>query len=100
MVIISFYGMLNQCPGAPDSRTQMLNIYEMILILNFCCIYVFSSISGHLFNMIIALDFLFSPFFFTRNSLTHLRQNFHMINCMKFYYLYEKIIFICENSQY
>jgi len=27
MVIIPFYGMLNQCPGAPDSRTH-INILE------------------------------------------------------------------------
>jgi len=24
MVIIPFYGMLNQCPGAPVSRTQII----------------------------------------------------------------------------
>lgn len=48
-------------------------------------------------NMIIALDFIFSPiFFFTRNGLTHLMTKLIHINCMKFYYLYEKIIFICE----
>lgn len=60
----------------------------MILIPNFYCIYVLLPARGHLFNMIIALDFIFSPIFFYK------KWSHHIDDKINTYKLYEILLFI------